>query len=84
MAVYENSNGGIPNYKIGLRDDVQTYQMNTHRDDWVASVDVAPDDRYKSMILPVNGSRLTIRTQFKAALTSELSYDIVFRLIGKK
>ncbi|MFD3001438.1 hypothetical protein ACFS7Z_13785 [Pontibacter toksunensis] len=84
VAVYETSNGGVPNYKIGLRDDTQTYQMNTHRDDWVSSTDVAPDERYKSLDLPVNGSRLTIRTQLQAALTSELSYDIVFRLIGKK
>lgn len=84
VAVYENSNGGIPSFKIGLKDSSRTYQEQTHKNDWVISTEVAPKDRYKPMALPTNGAKLTIRTELPAAAVSDVSYDIVFLLEGKR
>ncbi|WP_162054528.1 hypothetical protein [Pontibacter pamirensis] len=84
VAVYENADGGIPNYKIGLKDSARTYQEQTHKNDWIISTEVAPKDRYKPMILPTNGTKLTIRTELPVAAVSDVSYDIVFLLEGKR
>lgn len=84
VAVYENNDGGIPNYQIGLRDNRATYQEQTHKNDWVITPDTAPDQRLKSMDLPTDGTKLYIRTVIAQTLTEELSYDIVFKLEEKR
>ena len=84
VAVYENSTGGIPSYKVGLKDSARTYQEQTHKNDWIVGTDVAPKDRYKPLPLPTNGAKLTIRTELPEAAVSDLSYDIVFLLEGKR
>ncbi|WP_299760876.1 hypothetical protein [uncultured Pontibacter sp.] len=84
VAAYESGNGGIPNYKIGLKDSSDTYQEQTHKDDWIVSTDVAPSQRIKPITPPIRGQKLTVVTQIPEVLTAELSYDIVFKLTGKK
>lgn len=84
VAVYETGAGGIPNYKIGLKDDTATYQDLTHKNDWLGNTTVAPDHRYKTVSLPIDEQNMVVRTQIPAALTAELSFDVVFRLVGRK
>lgn len=84
VSVYENSDGGAPNYKIGLKDASRTYQEPTHKNDWVCGPEVAPDYRHKSLPLPTNGNQLTVQVDIPKALTSDLSFDIVFKLADKR
>lgn len=80
----EISNGGVSHYSIGLEDKNNNYHSLTHRNDWNNGTDTPINNRYKEIFIPViRGDKLEVKTQFDSDLTSDLYYQIIFRLRKK-
>jgi hypothetical protein len=79
VVMYENNDGGT-NCQIGLRDDEDTFHTLTDKRDWTAGESVSLNDRYKNILIPVTGNKLYVRTKHTSETTSDLKFDIVFRL----
>ena len=76
--------GGVPLYSIGLEDKNNTYHSITHKNDWNNGTNTPINNRYKEIFIPViRGDKLEIKTQFDSDLTSDLRYQLIFRLRKK-
>ncbi len=84
VQVKELGAGGVTFYNIGLEDKNNTYQSLTHKDDYITTTAVNPNERYKRISIPViQGQKVDVKTEFDAVLGAELKYQIIFRLRKK-
>jgi len=80
VVTYINKDGGIPSFKLGLRDDTAVYATPTNANFYSASLDCPKNQRLTPVTIPCTGRQLTIQLDLSAPLTSELNVDVVFAL----
>jgi len=80
IVAYVNSDGGVSNAKLGLRNDTAVYVSPTHIDYLRAGLDCPKRDRLTPVNIACDGTNLTVQLVLAGPLTSELSVDVVFQL----
>lgn len=83
IAVHEITDGSITDgyYRIGIQDQDRVYHGLTHIDNWDGGTGVSPNDKFKKIDFEVKQSQLvTIKTNVPASPSTDLKYEIVFRL----
>jgi len=81
VQIFVLSDGGQPNFQVGIDDRNTFYNTLVHKDDYVSGNGVAPNARYKEITIPVvNGNKLSVNTYIPAALATDMFYQVVFRL----
>ena len=81
MAAYPKKDGGIGSYDIAFADDHKVYHDFVDKSDFMPGSGVAPDLRYKTMDIENAKQKFKIRVQPDAETTSELRFQMIFRLI---
>jgi hypothetical protein len=84
VAAYPKKDGGILSYDIAIADDHRVYHDFVDKSDYMPGSGVAPDLRYKTLDIENAKQRFKIRVTPDAEPTSELRFQIIFRLIKAK
>lgn len=83
IAVHTVSDGGIANgyFLLGIKDLDRQFQDLSHIDNWTSGSAVSPDEKFKTIDIPVqSGNLTTIQVNNPAALVSDLQVEVIFRL----
>jgi|GEM_PF-5448940 len=83
ISVQQVSDGGIANayYRVGFKDENNTYQNLTHVGNLKAGDAVAPNEKYLDVNIPItDGQQFDIQTNIPAVLVTDLIYEVSFRL----
>ncbi len=82
IALFENKNGGLSCYRVGLDDKDQQYISAVHKDmlksDPGAGLDM--NNRFLAINIKANNHKVKINTELPYELTDVLEYDMVFKL----
>lgn len=84
VAAYPKKDGGIESYDIAIADDNKVYHDFVDKSDYMPGSGVAPDLRYKTIDIENAKQRFKIRVTPDAVPTSELRFQMIFRLINHK
>lgn len=76
VALYPITDGGLSYFDLAFRDRNKIYHDPTHRDDWTAK----GEERYKPFDQPNDGRTFYLEIVLPAATTSELKFQLVFKL----
>lgn len=82
VALFESKTGGISTYRIGIDDKDKQYFSSTHKDLYVSSPQAGQqeENRFLKTNIKAGGHKIKIGTQLPEVLSSDLEYDIVFKL----
>ncbi|MEL6802559.1 MAG: hypothetical protein AAFO91_02100 [Bacteroidota bacterium] len=79
MYIPETESFGPP-IRMSVQDKKQTYQQLTHIRDYVATVNVPYDDRFKDIDIEAKGNKLELHFERIEDMAEAVSFDIVFLL----
>lgn len=78
----ENSNGGLTTqWKIGVKDDTNTYLDLVNGKHLQASLNFPTKDRFDPQVIRAKGRNVFVTIETYEPTTSELNIDLLFRLV---
>jgi hypothetical protein len=80
FATYVNKDGGVPNFKVGLRNDGAVFASPTNVTYFTASAACPKRDRLTPVAIACDNQNLTVQLVLPAPLTDDLNMDVVFNL----
>lgn len=84
VLVQVRSNGGDPNFRIGIRRDNLDVDDAHHNGNWTGGSNAAPKERVYPIFFKIYGSQVFIVTENVATLSSDLVFEMTLILANDK